>query len=229
MKYEAVIFDLFGTLVDSISLEEHRRVVSQMASALSVPSDDFGRLWLDTSYKRATGVFQNKEANIEYICGILGVAGEHTRIKLAAQISTDCTKSLMNPRADAIGVISYLKLEGYKIALISNCSPEVPNIWKDTTFAPLFDVAVFSCSVGLMKPDLQIYQIATEKLAVEPQSCLYIGDGTNQELTGASQTGMHPVLIRASDEANGNPYRTNVDEWDGPVISSLSEVLDLVR
>lgn len=200
-----------------------------MASALSVPSDDFERLWLDTSYKRATGVFQNKEANIEYICGILGIAVEHAQIKLAAQISTECTKSLMNPQPYAIEVISHLKLEGYKTALISNCSPEVPSIWKDTAFAPLFDVAVFSCSVGLMKPDLRIYQIATEKLAVEPQSCLYIGDGTNQELTGAAQIGMHPVLIRAFDKASDNPYRTNVEEWDGPVISSLREVLTLVR
>ena len=79
-----------------------------------------------------------------------------------------------------------------------------------------------------MKPDLQIYQIAMEKLAAEPQSCLYIGDGTNQELTGASQAGMHPVLIRVSDEANDNPYQTNMDEWDGPVISSLKEVLTLL-
>lgn len=36
MKYTAVIFDLFGTLVDSFSLQEYEHTLTQMASALSV-------------------------------------------------------------------------------------------------------------------------------------------------------------------------------------------------
>jgi len=138
----------------------------------------------------------------------------------------------MRPRQDAIDVLSYLQSQGLKTGLISNCSPDTPLIWKDTPFAPLFDVAVFSSSVGVKKPDPRIYQIAIDQLATKPGNCLYIGNGDGRELTGASQVGMHPVLIRAPDEDNTDAQwedSTDAEQWDGPVISSLREVLDLVR
>ena len=49
MKYAAVIFDLFGTLVDNFSAREYESVLMQMASVLAVPYDDLARLWFDTS------------------------------------------------------------------------------------------------------------------------------------------------------------------------------------
>jgi len=230
MKYQAVIFDLFGTLVNNTSLEEHEGVMAEVASVLSVPADDFGRLWLDTADERVIGAFQSNEANIEHICRRLGVRPVDTQIRLATQIFAGNPASLMKKlRANAIDVLSQLKSEGYKIGLISDCSPTVPLIWKETPLSSLIDVAIFSCSVGLQKPDPRIYYLATEQLAVEPENCLYVGDGSSQELTGASQVGMYPVLIRVPDEESTNPYRINAEEWDGPAISSLSEVLTLVR
>lgn len=229
MKYEAVIFDLFGTLVNTISLDEHRKVMAQMASVLSIPFKDFQRLWMDTKHERATGVFQNKIVNIEHICANLGVPVEDAQNKLAAQISIDATKRLMKLRTEAIEVISRLKFENYKIGLISNCSPEVPSIWEEMPLDHLMDVTVFSCLVGLAKPALDICRLATEKLAVEPRSCLYIGDGTDHELEGALQADMYSVLILVPDEESDNPYRNNSVDWDGPAISSLKDVLDLVR
>jgi len=44
MKYEAVIFDLFGTLVDMFSFAKHQRVLSEMAATVSAPPDNFARL-----------------------------------------------------------------------------------------------------------------------------------------------------------------------------------------
>lgn len=233
MKYEAVIFDLFGTLTDmSPWFENNKRILTHMANEFSLPPEDFRRLWHETAYDRNIGIYPSIEDNVEYICKALGIQANDTKIRFTAKLRHDFTASMMKPREDALNVLSRLKASGYKTALISNCSPGVPSIWKDTAFAPLFDVAVFSCSVGLMKPDLRIYQIATEKLAVEPQSCLYIGDGTNQELTGAAQIGMHPVLIRVPNKDSTDAQwedSTDAEQWDGPVISSLSEVLDLVR
>jgi len=52
MKYSAVIFDLFGTLIHKFPLQEHKRVLSKMASVVSVPPDDFIRLWFDTFDER---------------------------------------------------------------------------------------------------------------------------------------------------------------------------------
>ncbi len=231
MKYSAVIFDLFGTLIDKFSLREHQSVLRQMALVLSAPSDDFIQLWFDTFNERGLGIFQSLEANIEYICKKLELQTEGDRVKLAAKINIEYTASAMKPRPYASELLSYLKSHGYRTGLITNCSAEIPKIYNDTPFAHLIDVAIFSSLVGLQKPDLRIYQLAVEQLAVKPKNCLYIGDGDSQELTGASQVGMHPVLIRDPDEDSTDVHRVDAEaeEWAGPVISSLKEVLTLVR
>ena len=232
MKYEAVIFDLFGTVTDSYSYKEYQSVLGQMASILSVPVNDYMRLWSATAYKRSIGAINDINANIEYICRELGVPTTDAKVRFAAQIRFDFIAKTIRPRQDAIDVLSYLQSQGLKTGLISNCSPETPLIWKDTPFAPLFDVAVFSSSVGMKKPDPRIYQIAIDQLATEPGNCLYIGNGDNQELSGAAQVGMHPVLIRVPKKDSTDAQwedSTDAEQWDGPVISSLSEVLDLVR
>ena len=232
MKYETVIFDLFGTVTDNYSYKEYQSVLGQMASVLTLSFDAFRRLWSETTYERNTGVIRTIEANIEYICEKLGVSVDDTKIRLATKTRYDSVTNTMRPRQDAIDVLSYLQSQGLKTGLISNCSPDTPLIWKDTPFAPLFDVAVFSSSVGVKKPDPRIYQIAIDQLATKPGNCLYIGNGDSRELTGASQVGMHPVLIRVPDEDSTDAEwedSTDAEQWEGPVISSLREVLDLVR
>ncbi len=93
----------------------------------------------------------------------------------------------------------------------------------------MFDVTVFSCVAGIKKPDPRIYHIATERLGVDPQDCLYIGDGSSRELTGALEVGMHPVLIHDPDESDDTHFIDREDDWKGPVISSLREVLGLLK
>ena len=231
MKYKAVIFDLFGTLVDNYTIERHENVLRQMASVLSVPSKDFVRLWYETFNDRCMGIFKTPEDNIDYVCRKLGVPVEGSQMSIATSIRLDLTTNSMLPMPGAIATLSSLKMEGYKTGLVTDCSAEVPTIWQDTPFAPLFDVTVFSCKVGLKKPDPRIYQLVAEQLAVKPESCLYIGDGSSQELTGANAVSMHPVLIRDPKEDSRVMHRVEAetDRWDGPAISSLSEVLDLVK
>lgn len=228
MKYAAVIFDLFGTLVDNFSRREYESVVRQMASALSAPPNDFMRLWFDTGDQRTQGILQSPEGSIEYACRELNLRPQETQKGTAARLRFDFTRRTIVPRPDAVDVLSHLKSAGYKTGLISDCSSETPIIWQDTPFAPLFDATVFSCLAGVRKPDPRIYLLATEQLTVRPEKCLYIGDGSSHELTGAASVGMHPVLIRVPYEDTPDALRINEEEWDGPRISSLTEVLDLV-
>lgn len=231
MKYAAVVFDLFGTLVDKFSLAEHRKILQQMASAVSAPPDDFTRLWFDTYDERGMGIFQSYEANIEYMCQKLGVKTDNSRLTLAVKINREGGARLIKPRPHATELLSYLKKENYKTGLISDCGVEIPKIFNNMPFAPLIDVAVFSCLVGMQKPDPRIYQLTAERLAVKPGDCLYIGDGDSNELTGALQAGMHPALIRNPTEERTDVYRTYFegDDWQGSVISSLREVMALVE
>lgn len=228
-KYRAVIFDLFGTLIDNFSRPEYESALAEMASILAAPPDEFARLWLDTFPLRVTGVLPTPRANIEYLCQNLGLQATDNQIEHAIRIRLDLTARKMKPRPGSVAVISRLKRDGYKIGLISDCSGEAPMVWEKTPFAPLFDVTVFSCRVGMKKPDPRIYLMATDQLEVEPKNCLYIGDGSSQELTGASQVGMHPVLIRVPDESVDAHFIDREENWDGPVISSLQEILSLLK
>jgi len=231
MKYEAVIFDLFGTLVPNMSLPEHRAILVRMAHLLSAPTDDFVQLWFDTFNERCTGIFQSPDDNVAYICRTLGVSVNETKVKRATRIRFNYSVQSMVPRSDAIELLSTLKTYGYKTGLISDCSAELPAIWADTPFAPLIDVPTFSCSTGMRKPDPRIYRLTTNRLGIEPQNCLFVGDGSSQELTGASQVGMHAVLLRLPDKDGADAHRIDSEdeEWCGPVISSLTEVLTLIR
>jgi putative hydrolase of the HAD superfamily len=240
MKYRAVIFDLFGTLVDNFSLQEYESVLDEMISILKAPHDEFIALWYQTGKSRSAGEFRTLEDNLEFICRALNVSFTPSQIQSACKVSVDAVMLLefvaraLAPKPDALETLARLKSDGYKIALISNCDTEdteMPVIWPRTPFAPYFDAAIFSCTCGLEKPDPRIYRLATEKLGVKAEVCLYIGDGNNNELTGAALAGMHPVLIRHPDEGDINPLRTGEYEgenWNGRVISSLKEVLELL-
>ena len=228
-KYSAVIFDLFGTLVDNYPYEEYQSVLGQMASVLTISFDTFRRLWSETAQERSLGIIRTIEANIEYICMKLGVGTDESKIELATKTRHDFIASVMRPRKDVIDALTHLQSQGLKIGLISNCSPETPLIWKDTPLASLVDVALFSSSIGIKKPDPRIYQLASERLAVKPENCVYVGDGDSQELSGAAGVGMCPVLIRLAGEDETQPHLADREEWDGPIISSLGEVLPLLE
>jgi len=227
MKYEAVIFDLFGTLVNNYPYEEYQNIRKRMASILEVPFVDFRKLWSETHIERNVGAFSTAEANLEFICKKLGINVDDAQIRLATKVRSDFIANVMKPQQATIDVLSRLKSVGLKIGLVSNCTPGVPMLWENLPFAPLFDVAVFSCSVGFQKPDPRIYQLAVEQLGINSHSCLYIGDGDSQELSGASRVGMNPVLIRLAGEDGNQPHLVNREEWEGKKISSLKEVLDL--
>ena len=227
MRYEAVFFDLFGTLVKIFSRQEYEQVLAQVAGVLMASGQDFTRLWRETFDDRVRGVFPTTEAGLAHICRLLDIDADDARIAAAAQLRFDYVRRSLAPRGDAVETLSELRTMGHKVGLISDCSPEIPQVWEETELVSLVEAPVFSCVVGLKKPDPHIYHLACERLAVDSRACLYVGDGGSRELTGAAQVGMHPVLIRDRDERDA--FRVDGEDWDGSTISTLREVLRLVR
>ena len=106
--------------------------------------------------------------------------------------------------------------------MISACTAEVAEVWEQTPFVGRFDSTVFSCSVGVSKPDARIYEIACEELGVEAADCLFVGDGANDELPGAERAGMTALQLRAP----GEPLTEEGERWTGRYVERLSDVLD---
>jgi putative hydrolase of the HAD superfamily len=227
-RYDAIIFDLFGTLVDTFVMDEYNEMVGSMADKLDAVREDFLRHWVGTFHERASGVFTSTEDNILHVAGAMQLQPSAEQIAQARVLRWEFTRRWLEPRSDAIETLKQLRRMGLKIGLISDCSCEVPGIWPATPFAPYFDVTIFSCSVNMCKPDSRIYALACEQLAVDPTRCLYVGDGGSQELSGARKAGMHPIMIRAPHEIDADVYRAGAEEWDGETISTLSQVIDYI-
>jgi putative hydrolase of the HAD superfamily len=226
MKYKAIIFDLFGTLVDSYSIQGYNRLLADMASALELPVEVFSKIWRSTTYERGIGIFNTTQESIRYICDKLNVSVSEKNVRKCELVRLENTRRALTPKNGAISILKSLRRSGHKIGLITNCSVEAPLLWKDTEFPSLFDVTLFSASIGLKKPDPQIYNLACTELGVDPNDCLYIGDGDSNELLGASQFGMDAVMIRDPNETE--PYRLVEVDWDGRRIENLMEILDLI-
>jgi putative hydrolase of the HAD superfamily len=224
-QFDAVAFDLFGTLIDEWTVEQWRECLDDMADALGMPADAFGDAWRATAEPRLTGGYGSIRENLQVIhpeasAGALDDAVARRQAVMEAMV---------RPRPDVEPTLRHLRERGLGTALVSMCSPEVPGLWRALPVAGLMDVEVFSSEDGVRKPDPAIYALAAERLRVPAERVLYVGDGSFGELTGAAAAGMTAVLIRAAHEAELVIERAEEDvDWDEPSVDSLHGVLDLL-
>jgi putative hydrolase of the HAD superfamily len=210
-----VIFDLWDTLVDYDPVGG-RAFQDRVAARLGRDPDEFATLWFEGRPKRESGSLS------EYLASI-GAEG-----KVVDEIVTlrrESTRTMLRPRPGAVETLRELRERGYRLGLITVCSQDVPEVWSKTPFDGLFDATIFSCEVGLRKPDPEIYRLACDRLGVEPEAALFVGDGANDELAGAERVGMQAVLIHHEGE---EPPWDEVRGWAGPRITAVPQLLALL-
>ena len=227
-EYKGVIFDLYGTLVESFRSQESLASIAEMSATLDVPRDDFGRLWSETFSARERGVFRTIEENVRHVCQRLGIQRDASQVRAAAKLRLDRYRRSLVSRPGSVETLAALRSAGFRIGLVSNASAQTNELWLETPLAPLVDAPVFSCAVGMSKPDPRIYRLALEGLGLAADTCLFVGDGGSGELDGARRVGLHPVLIRTPGADLDDPHRPEAKEWRGPTVSAISEVLGLV-
>jgi putative hydrolase of the HAD superfamily len=216
----AVFFDLWDTIVDFVPDEGdalHRRI----ADRLGVPYERFQEVWYSDDAIRSRNIGPIAPC-FGAACATLGVEADVDEL---VGWRRDLTRRALVPRDGLLDTLEELRERGLRVGLISNCTEEVADVWPETTFAALFDAAVFSATAGLAKPDPAIYRLGATRLGVEPSECLFVGDGANDELRGARDVGMTPVLIHRDGQ---DPIWENLRDWDGLRITSLPRVLELV-
>jgi putative hydrolase of the HAD superfamily len=211
----AVVFDLWDTIVD-FDVGGSRTFQTEVARRLGREPDEFLDAWYESRATRETGTLR------EYLATLgadVAVADE------IATLRSESTRMMLVPRPGAVETLGELRARGLKLGLISVCSDDVPEVWEETPFADLFDSTVFSCSVGLRKPDPRIYRLALDELEVAPEEAIFVGDGANDELAGAERAGIRAVLIHRPGR---EPIWDEVRDWSGPRITSVPEVLRLL-
>lgn len=228
MVVRAVVFDLFNTLTAPVDDAEFRASVRAMGLAAGVDPDGFTKGWFDLWRERFDGTFGTTEADVRGVCAAMQARVDSAAVERAAEIRVEFERRTLKPRADAVATLARVRTLGFKTALISDCSADVPDLWPTTPYAALIDEPVFSCVEGFIKPDPRIYRRACERLGAAAEDCLYVGDGGNRELTGAARVGMRAVLIRTPEERVAS-YDSERRSWRGEAIDTLSEIPGLIR
>jgi putative hydrolase of the HAD superfamily len=216
VRYRAVIFDLWQTLVPW-NVDEANLFYDEMAVAVGVEQRRFREAWISGRPSRETGPIAD---HLRELLSGLGVDGE---IDELIAMRKGWTKRALRPRPDALETLAELRRRGHRLGLISVCSEDVPNVWDETPLAGALDETIFSCEVGISKPDPRIYEIACERLGVEAGDCLFVGDGANDELPGAERAGMTALQLRPP----GEQLTPEGEAWTGASIERLSEVLEV--
>jgi putative hydrolase of the HAD superfamily len=120
---------------------------------------------------------------------------------------------------DVVPVFERLKAEGFRLALVSNWDSRLAKLCFDMGLDRYLDAILSSASIGLIKPDPHIYQVACDRLSVEPHRAVHVGDHYYADVLGARSVGIHPVMI----DRFGWVKTTDV-----PLISDLYGLLPLL-
>ncbi|MGZ4148712.1 MAG: HAD family hydrolase [Actinomycetota bacterium] len=224
--YDAAIFDLFGTLVPEFPRADFYEAVRAAARTLGCDEEAFLDWWMRTAGARQTGVYADVADNVRAIVAALGQAPPTVEALEAALASRAAMyERWFQPRPGALETLRALRERGYPIGLISMCAPDAPALWRASALAPLVDVAVFSSERGLRKPEPAIYRACVDELGVTPSRCLYCGDGSYGELTGAEALGMTAFEIRDPSVDHAEQLRPEGEDWSGSRVSDLRELL----
>lgn len=184
---KAVIFDMFETLV---TLFTGRTYFSEnIAEDLGVPLDTFRAAWHATETDRSTGRYTMEEGTAETL-RILGQYSEESVQLVASKRRAALGDTFSNIPQASFELLSELHGRGIQIGLISNCFSDECELIKGSALYPYFDAVKLSYEQGICKPDLAIFFRITAELGVEPEECIYVGDGGSKELYAAREAGM---------------------------------------
>ena len=99
------------------------------------------------------------------------------------------------PFDDTRPALEALRRAGVKVAVVSNWDGRLRGILDEHRLTPLVDAVVISAEVGWRKPHGEIFERALKALGVRPAETLHCGDSVGDDVEGALQAGIRPVLL----------------------------------
>ena len=214
--YKAVIFDLDGTLVNSLddlavacnySLEKH--------GFNTYPVDDYKYLVGDGMVKLIERAIANDSVDSSVFDSVFNDFMAYYR-----QHYLVYTK-------EYDGIIEALKLldeMGMKLAVISNKADEMANIIVREFFGDIFTKVTGKREGYPTKPDPTLTLKIIEEMGVKPSECIFVGD-SGMDCANAVNSGCYPLGVlwgfRKEDELVANGAKT--------VINHPSEIVPFVK
>jgi HAD superfamily hydrolase (TIGR01549 family) len=236
MQVEAVLFDLFDTLLlleaPEVYYEPSLRKLheSLIKNGINVAFDDFMRVYFevrDKFYSESRKTLEEPHFNVR-VAQTLQKLGfkldvSNPIVSKATGAFADEFMRYVTVDDDAISVLR--KLCGrYKLGLISNFGiPECGRqLLESFGLSKFFDLIVISGEVNQRKPSPKIFERALNALNVDPSKAVFIGDMLDLDIIGPRNVGMKTILIER------RPSEAHVEVRPDKVVKSLTELLDVL-
>lgn len=220
MKLKAVLFDLDGTLIDSVP--DLTRGVNRLLSLLNKPPlavEDVSAM----VGKGAATLLSRALAARDLVVDEETLENYLTRYK-AWVIEAGAKDSVLLPGVKEL--MTALKEKGIKRALVTNKPRAMTeSVIQEKGIDVFFDVVITPEDVQNPKPAGDMLRLACSKLDVNPQEAVMVGDSGNDALA-AQNAGMSAVLLKT-----GYNEGAAIDAWakengfDEPV-ESLFPLID---
>jgi epoxide hydrolase-like predicted phosphatase len=172
---KAIIFDCFGVL-----------------------TTDTWRAFLD-SLPAEADIARARELNHQYDAGLITLEQFLEQVHEATGKSPQLVERMLdNEITKNTPLLDYIKdlKQTYKIGLLSNIATNwIKDNFLNIEEQALFDTMVFSYEVGMTKPDPRIFELACERLGVEPSEAVMIDD-VEWYCQSAQSLGMKAIVYK---------------------------------
>lgn len=231
MTINAVIFDLYGTLVDIETNESDPVVYAVLSQFLT-----YYEIFLNPEDLAAK--FQETSA-----AHMLERPGDFAEIDLF-QVFEEILEKAWNRKVERAMVIFvarlFRSLSRYRFGLFEDTLPALKELNRDFRLGivsdaqwvfsepeirmlklnPFFDTIVLSSRYFVRKPDPQIYAHALKAMRLPPAQALYVGNDPQADVPGPQSLGMPVVVIDRVGQYRDLPV---------PVIKDLGALLEFIR
>jgi len=190
---KGIIFDLFHTLT---SRESERSAWPFTYQLLGVSREAWEHQLFENSRFRLAGIERDHKTIISRMARAINPTIRDDVISYAvSNRSNRFSKALSDIPKENILLLQSLRRHSVNLGLVSNADCGEVASWASSPLAILFDSTVFSCHVGCVKPEPEIFFHSLSELALRPQDCLFVGDGGSGELFAARSLGFHTVMV----------------------------------
>jgi putative hydrolase of the HAD superfamily len=192
-RWDVVVFDYGRVLSHAPTLAERQ----EFAALVGVSEPPFFQLYSDT--------------RDEYDCGRQDCAQHWQRFADAAGISISSpqlarilaleNRMWLRVNPDALALAREIKSNGVRTAILSNMPPDLlSDLRKNFDWLDEFEVQIWSCEHGVIKPDSAIYRICLNALGCEPHRALFFDDRPDN-VEGARKAGIESHVFESPEQA----------------------------
>jgi len=196
----AVALDLFHTIVDPEDFRPKEFIrAREVAKLLEIPPAPFEEYWAEQTRERMIRMIPTVTDRVRQYCddhGYSPLDGDRTWSEVSDILGRYTDLAIRNPRKSIVDALRRLKQRGLVLGLVSNCDEREFRAWPGSPLAELFDATVFSCEVGVAKPDVEAFRALIPRWGgIPPNEAIFVGDGSNDELAGARRAGFSHVVF----------------------------------